>query len=193
MNKYEKRTAKKKKSIIEAATGLFSEQGFKKTSISEIAAKAHVSQVSIYNYFGSKEALVKECAFYILRDNINDFKSIVAEKNGFVENLERAVTLCVESSHDLLDKYFGKQAAEDEIFYELLRQSDAELRSGVMVAFLESGKEEGVIDSSLQTDVILDFVNMALSLQESWKKDDEYESKSENLYHLMLYGMLGHK
>ena len=193
MNKYEKRTAEKKKAIVEAATELFSKQGFKGTSVSEIAAKAQVSQVSIYNYFGSKEALVKECAFYILRENINDFKRIVAEKNGFVENLERAVALCVESSHELLDRYFGKQAADDEIFSELLRQSDAELRSGVMAAFLESGKAEGVIDPSFQTDVLLDFINMALSLQGSWKRDDEYDSKVESLYRLMLYGLLGHK
>lgn len=55
MNKYGM-TTEKKKEVANAALTLFKEKGFAETSIKEFAALAHVSQVPIYNYFGSKGA-----------------------------------------------------------------------------------------------------------------------------------------
>ncbi len=49
---------KSRDKIIEAATGLFAQQGFHGTSISKIASKAHVSKGLMYNYFDSKEQLL---------------------------------------------------------------------------------------------------------------------------------------
>ncbi len=46
-------------SIQSAALKLFAKQGFHNTSISEIAREASVSKGLIYNYFDSKEALLK--------------------------------------------------------------------------------------------------------------------------------------
>src|SRR5690606_40823795 len=48
---------------------LFQEYGVQKVTIAEIAKKAHVSQVTIYNYFESKDNLVYHVFKYYV-DNI---------------------------------------------------------------------------------------------------------------------------
>ncbi|EBD1406725.1 TetR/AcrR family transcriptional regulator, partial [Listeria monocytogenes] len=91
MNNYEKRTLKKKTAIIQAALSLFGKQGFSDVSIKDIATLADVSQVSIYNYFGSKEALVGECARIIMQDTITLAEEILASEGTFTQKLERAL------------------------------------------------------------------------------------------------------
>lgn len=51
--------AEKKERILNAALQLFALSGFDGTSISNIAKKAHVSKGLIYNYFESKEEILK--------------------------------------------------------------------------------------------------------------------------------------
>src|SRR5690625_1516025 len=69
MDGFEKRREQKKKDILKAALSLFQEYGVQKVSIAEIAKKAHVSQVTIYNYFESKDNLVYHVFKYYV-DNI---------------------------------------------------------------------------------------------------------------------------
>src|SRR5262245_59105985 len=44
--------------ISEAARRLFSERGFERVTVAEIAREAEVSEPTVFNYFPSKEALV---------------------------------------------------------------------------------------------------------------------------------------
>ncbi|MBF0257879.1 MAG: TetR/AcrR family transcriptional regulator [Desulfamplus sp.] len=48
----------RKKKIIDTATKVFSQRGFKEATISEIAKKAKISEASIYEYFLTKEGLL---------------------------------------------------------------------------------------------------------------------------------------
>lgn len=56
---YEKIRNKKKKVILDAALELFANKGYALTSISQIAEKANISKGLMYNYFESKEELLK--------------------------------------------------------------------------------------------------------------------------------------
>jgi AcrR family transcriptional regulator len=47
---------------MKASLELFSEEGFHSTSIADIAARAEISKGLLYNYFSSKEELLKEIA-----------------------------------------------------------------------------------------------------------------------------------
>ncbi len=53
----------KKALIIEKALELFANNGFHNTSINMIASRAGISKGLIYNYFNSKEDLIKEIVF----------------------------------------------------------------------------------------------------------------------------------
>lgn len=54
--------SEKKTAVILAATGIFLEQGFHNASMDAIARAAGVSKQTIYNHFGSKEALFSAIA-----------------------------------------------------------------------------------------------------------------------------------
>jgi AcrR family transcriptional regulator len=57
---YEEIRTDKRNQIMEAAVKLFAEKGFHATSISLIAKEAGISKGLMYNYFDSKETLLKE-------------------------------------------------------------------------------------------------------------------------------------
>ena len=56
----------KESAIVGAASALFAAQGFAKTTMSDIAAKAHVAEGTLYLYFDNKNALARAvlAAFY---------------------------------------------------------------------------------------------------------------------------------
>lgn len=81
MNDHEHPTQDK---IVLAALALFFEQGIQKTSVEEVAYRAGVTRVTVYRYFGDKEALVRaafvrsesvfhECAAALARDPAADW------------------------------------------------------------------------------------------------------------------------
>lgn len=52
-----KNQASKRTLILDTAIRMFLKQGVSKTSIDQIASAAKVSKITVYNYFGNKEAL----------------------------------------------------------------------------------------------------------------------------------------
>jgi AcrR family transcriptional regulator len=69
---YEKIREVRKKEIMDTALELFATEGFDKTSISQIAGKAGISKGLLYNYFSSKEELIKTIIFNGL-DSLTSF------------------------------------------------------------------------------------------------------------------------
>jgi AcrR family transcriptional regulator len=66
--------ARKHARLIEAATQLFVRNGFRKTSIDDVARRAHVAKGTVYLYFKNKPDLLTQC--------------IVHEKTRFVSKLK---------------------------------------------------------------------------------------------------------
>jgi AcrR family transcriptional regulator len=54
----ERQKARRRNAILEAAAALFSEHGYQGTSMEAIAGRAEVGVATVYNYFGSKGALL---------------------------------------------------------------------------------------------------------------------------------------
>ena len=63
----------KKTLILDTALELFANEGFFKTSISDITKKAGISKGLIYNYFESKEALIRTIAFNGIDNLLKNF------------------------------------------------------------------------------------------------------------------------
>src|SRR5436190_20060303 len=56
----ERRSTRKRRAIVEAATAAFLRDGYRGTSMDEIAAKAGVSKQTVYKHFADKERLFSE-------------------------------------------------------------------------------------------------------------------------------------
>jgi len=191
MNKYELNTEKKKKDIINVALKLFSEKGFAKVSIKEIAKLAHVSQVSIYNYFGSKEALVVECADIVMSDTLQKAREILTTDTDFIEKVTLAFLLCTENISLSVSKYFSNQALNDPILVDLLTQSLNESEQDIYREFIELGKQENVIDSSIPTSTFLHFMNAINMMGSRLEFDDDVSTTVKHIHQLFLYGIIG--
>jgi len=89
----------KKSLIIETAIELFAEKGFHNTSISEIAKKAGISKGLMYNYYESKEDLLRKGMYSLANEfiqNIDFNRNKVLEKyelltflNSIIDHLKK--------------------------------------------------------------------------------------------------------
>ncbi|EAE6153696.1 TetR/AcrR family transcriptional regulator [Listeria monocytogenes] len=190
MNNYEKRTLSKKTAIIEAALILFGKQGYTAVSIKDIAALADVSQVSIYNYFGSKEALIGECARVIMQDTIALAEEILASEGTFTQKLERAIQLCNAEINLSLSKFISKEASKDQQFLILLVNNINSLKKDIYMKYVAAGKEAQVIDNAISDEVIQLFIDAINSLGLT-VPEEELEEKQAEIIQLFLYGLIG--
>ena len=82
---FEEIREEKKKLIMQVGLKLFARDGFHTTPISRIAKKAEISKGLIYNYFESKEELLKEIIFRGIQDFLQFFDP---DHNGILTNEE---------------------------------------------------------------------------------------------------------
>ena len=191
MNKYELTTEKKKKSIINAALTLFKDKGFTSVSIKEIAALAHVSQVSIYNYFGSKEALIAECANIVMSDTLQQAADILRQDMDFEEKIKLALLLCTENINLSISKYFTQEALNDPTLIDLLTKSINESKNTIFREYIELGKQEKVIATTISTETFLNFIEALNIMGSKIEFDDDTSEKIKHIHHLFLYGIIG--
>jgi AcrR family transcriptional regulator len=186
-NKYEIRTNKKKDAIIKAANALFWEKGFSTTSIKEIAANAQVSQVSIYNYFGSKDSLVIECVKLIIQENIEKAYALLHSDLPYLEKLSTALSLCTSDVNASFSAYLSASAIADGNFMKLLSDGVHALQKDLYLSYIEAGKDAGYIDASLPTSLILQFFFAMNNIDIS---SENYQEELNALHHLFLHGIL---
>ena len=191
MNKYEITTEKKKASIVNSALTLFKEKGFTGVSVKEIAVRAHVSQVSIYNYFGSKEALVAECANIVVHDTLQKAAEILVKDISFVEKLKLALVICTEGLSLSVSEYFTEKALADSALLNLLIENINHSKSNIYRDYIELGKQEGVIDKTIPTDTFLDFIEAINGLGSKMELNNDTHAKINHIHQLFLYGILG--
>ena len=191
MNGYERRTRAKKDSIINAAWELFSERGITDASISEIATKAKVSQVSIYNYFGDKNTLAKEVLVSYLDKAIKGYDEILERKIPFHEKLNLIIDKKHKATAELSKSAFSKYAWEDKTLQQVYKEAANFKAISGYIKFIELGKKEGAIDKSIPTDAILAFLLSSVSIIEQsdyLKTSPEYKM---GILRLFFYGLFG--
>ena len=96
---YEEIRETKRKHILNTACKLFANHGYYDTSISMITKQAGISKGLIYNYFESKEQLLKSLVF----EGLNEFhKNFDIDHDGILSNKE--FEIYIDNYFRLLDK-----------------------------------------------------------------------------------------
>lgn len=194
-----KRKEKKRNDILNAATRTFVKNGYKNTSIAEIAKEAHSSQVTLYKYFPSKLELAREVTI----------KMIVDGYAGYDERLEKAGLSFREKIESILN--FGSNEVEhvntDFVNFMIDEFQAANGDDRVMKAYdkgkegfwgkiLKQGRAEGMISDDIQDEVVMMYVDMILTYfmnPAASKKTKELVNKkySNGLAHIFFYGIMG--
>ncbi|MCM3762886.1 TetR/AcrR family transcriptional regulator [Alkalihalobacillus oceani] len=191
MNGYQKRTNMKKESIIDAARELFTQRGVKEVSISEIAKKAGVSQVSIYNYFGDKNMLAKKALISYVEKYMERYEEILRKDVPFTDKLTMIMSEKNDAILEISGSYFSEYAWEDQTMQQVVQEVMETKAKSLYIKFIELGKEEGAIDDAIPNEVILSYLFSIIAVMQQsdfMKTDPEYKM---GILKLTLYGILG--
>jgi len=195
MDGFERRKEQKKESIRRAALELFQTFGFKKVSVNDIARRAGVSQVTIYNHFGSKEELIRDVMKWFGWGLFEKYKDTMEKEIPFQEKLEYIV----------FDKSEVVSQFQGELIQTIL-QDDPELRTfmddiysnhvmPLMVAFFTEGVQQGYIDKRFSIDAILFYFEVVRRGLFAMPDSSEYVKRNPDLFkelvELMTYGLNG--
>ena len=160
MNGFEKRRQEKKEAILYAAKELFKQYGYSKVSIAEIAKKASVSQVSIYNFFESKENLKNQLLKKLWEDYYQTIIDIVNGNESIRKKIEKFFYTVVDYSRNYTTNFvvesLRNELKKDEFFVGEQLSSIEE----IITSLLEEGKKEGIIKNTITTEVMLNFIDM---------------------------------
>ena len=192
MNGFERRTELKKERIRTAALELFCTYGTDKTNINEIAQKAGVSPASIYNYFGSKEGLMKETIINLLESSWKIRKELCESDLPFPELLKRLTSMKNEFFDQInLDSFWALFNSNPEV-KKVVDDFNKTRYPYIVRKFLEKGRREGYI----RKEISLEAAMIHLTMYQEVLMRSEMQKKTNNellkeLLDLMLYGLAG--
>lgn len=165
-----------------------------KTNIAQIAKKANVSQVTIYNYFGSKENLLKESIKDFLEEKLKQYERLLEEELTFLEIIEKIVfdksesvkMMNYEFIQTLLSTYKDMQQFIDD-FYK-------NRAIPLMIRLIDKGRREGYINKDISNEAFLFYITIftrAISQHDLISKLPK--SAMQDLSSLFFYGLMGEK
>jgi TetR/AcrR family transcriptional regulator, repressor of fatR-cypB operon len=190
MNKYEIRTNKKKEAILRASLELFQKNGFINTNIKNIAALAKVSQVSIYNYFGSKNLLAKEVISYLMDGMLATAEEILSETLPFADKVKKALSLCTQEFENAIQEFFSVAALEDPQMVQAIMTTLKDKNNYLYERYVDYCKEEGYVDETIPTSTLVDFINSVNTLVNSPISSQHDLKYRDDLVKLLLNGIL---
>ncbi|MEI7849065.1 MAG: TetR/AcrR family transcriptional regulator, partial [Chloroflexota bacterium] len=160
MNGFERRKEQSKDDIRKAARELFSQFGVDKVSITDIARKAGVSQATIYNNFGSKDALVREfvsgsveylvaCAQEVLSPDLP-----YREKMGAF--LQFIGAMMASGGSDTAEKILLASSVDVQNDPEIkkIRLAAQDKMTRLMLSLVAEGRQQGQVDASISDDAL---------------------------------------
>lgn len=147
---------RKRLPIFEAAIKVFSEKGFEKATVDEIAERAGIAKGTIYYNYGSKKNLFLSLIEEGIERLETAVKKEIARRNNVRTKLEALITVQLQFFDDY--KNYCKVLFSEVWGPDTRWEEKAEcIRSGylsIIKDLIEAGKAEGLIKKELDTDTI---------------------------------------
>lgn len=193
MDGFQKRKEAKTSAILKSALSQYMQKGLQDTTVAEIAADAGVSKVTIFNYFGTKDNLVREVVLYYITEVYEEFRSLVHSDLSFESKLENMIFLkssgMEHSSSEFINEIMEEFNRQDSRIRELYEREGLEL---YMHLFMQ-GKEEGKVHSELSLEAMMVYLSI---FSEGLRKKSVYSAVlpyTKEVMELFLYGLAGNK
>jgi len=175
-----------KSKIAAAAKKLFFARGYCAVTISDIAAEAHVSRVTLFKYFGSKEDLASAVAHQITQERIVHSEEVMADKSlSFRQKFDLMVSTKKEYRLSMNDELMASPVWRDAMFAKIFSAAMREDFRRHMSGFVKEGKKEGAFAKDIPTDALVDYMDFFYG----YMMQNDILSK-DSKYHLALIDIL---
>jgi AcrR family transcriptional regulator len=131
LSRRERRKQEVRGRITEAAISLFAERGCELTTVEDICELAEVARKTFYNYFSSKQQLIRELSESLLYDETLNLVDLAIEKRATTR--ERIRFFCAQVSRNL-ERY--ENLERSLIHQTLLDLSSEDSRAGQQLGLL---------------------------------------------------------
>ncbi|WP_276663026.1 TetR/AcrR family transcriptional regulator [Syntrophomonas wolfei] len=142
MDGFQKRRTEKKKAILQTALDLFNQYGFDRVTVTEIAKKAHVSKVSIYNFFESKDNLRRILIKNIMDESIKKAQELIKKEGDFIDKIGEFIQIRTWFYDKYSLQFFFDAIESDQELRQYLDDFNAANKRLVM-EFIHEGKHSG--------------------------------------------------
>jgi AcrR family transcriptional regulator len=191
MDGFQRRREKKMKNIKAAAFRLFVEKGPKDVGVTEIAKEAGVSQVTIYNYFGSKDSLYQQVFYDYMDEKLTESEKIVAGRHTFKEKIDQLFFDKNEAAARA-EKAFIDLDVQDPKLLEMIQSFGENRTYPMLLRLIEQGKKEGYLDPNLPEKAVLMYINSFRSfLDDPTFFSKENKRLRESVAQLYFFGLCG--
>jgi len=188
---FQRRREQKKQNILEAALHLFMDLGVQKVSISDIAKKANVSQVTIYNYFESKHNLVHQVFLYYIDKATSNFEKVIYSDMPFPEKIKMLIFNKKEIASSINEEFYQYLMKEYSSEGNYIEKIYAEKAVPYLNLLFKEGKENGYIDQNLSEEAMLFYIYM---LKDYIQREEVYQKilpLTEDITNIFFYGIMG--
>lgn len=153
--KMDKRTVKKpKERILKIAIRVFSEKGYSKTTIREVAKEAGISVGGVYLYFKNKEELYQTLLKYILDELVDKLKNAIKNIEDPVEaiNTIMAINLNYAKKHKSFIIIEGKEHGF-AFGTDIMKKRFSRIQQGIIEEIIKKGVTAGKFEECNAKDV----------------------------------------
>ncbi|MEU2510731.1 TetR/AcrR family transcriptional regulator [Streptomyces syringium] len=160
--------------LLAAATRLFADQGYDRTSVQEIVEAAGVTKGALYHYFGSKDDLLHEVYARVLRLQQERLDALAGSDAPVERRLREAAADVVVTTIENLDdtKIFFRS------MHHLAPEKDKQVRAERrryherFRALVEEGQRTGVFSAATPADLVVDYHFGSVHHLSSWYRPD---------------------
>ncbi|PWU66911.1 TetR/AcrR family transcriptional regulator [Gracilibacillus dipsosauri] len=191
MDGFERRKQKKQNNILNTAVSLFLQKGIKSVSIAEIANTASVSQVTIYNYFGSKDKLLKQAMIFYVEELFGEYVEILDSDQPFPEKIKQFIFHKAELSeqiHEEVYEYLLNDLHGAPSFLEKIYQ---EKSIPFFHQLIQLGKKDGYINEQISEESIMMHIQMYKNFLQQKNIGNKILPYTEDIMNLFFYGIMG--
>ncbi|GGR40316.1 TetR/AcrR family transcriptional regulator [Streptomyces netropsis] len=172
--------------LLAAATRLFADQGYDRTSVQEIVEAAGVTKGALYHYFGSKDDLLHEVYARVLRLQQERLDALAGSEAPVERRLRDAAADVVVTTIENLDdtKIFFRS------MHHLAPEKDKQVRAERrryherFRALVEEGQRTGVFSAATPADLVVDYHFGSVHHLGSWYRPDGPLSPQQVAEHL---------
>jgi AcrR family transcriptional regulator len=162
-------------------------------TVAALAQQAEVSQVSIYNYYGSKEALLKEALKRLFDEKLEEFRQLFESSLPFDVKLKQSILSKRQSSAEIHPDTYTSLIAGDAEMQSFMTRYSQEHSIPLFLQFIQQGRESGRIRDSVLDETLILYLNLfsqvLAHLGEAEFNQLNQTSTAESLTDMFFYGI----